>query len=47
MDKKYTKEEVKEMIRTQHERDLESLLDFIDKVWPSDEEVKNKKESSL
>lgn len=36
----YTKEEVKKMIQDQHERDLESLLDFIDKVWPEDKEEK-------
>jgi len=36
---KYTKEQVIEMIRSQHQRDLESLISFIEQVWPEDKPI--------
>ena len=32
----YTKEQVIEKIREQHQRDLDSLIEFLEKVWPED-----------
>lgn len=34
--KDMTKEELKDYIREQHEKDLESLLDFIERNWPEE-----------